>query len=261
MTSIAAITAGATVGTFTGLYPFLLMGAVLCRDRTDEHKVLKFQNIIAPGVYNQITDERLRFVTATAAIEIKRLCDSCANGTELTWDKLEKVMNECIVTERGDDSFVNKLETKSLEDLEGVEDKAGYLKLWFKDLIKQSDPDVYESMRLKDNEIDFVLDIVLKDVGVHGFFSLFASSCHAKADILDIGFIRFPTEAQPYVKLYRIRVSSRADGARVLFFGGSMEATVSVELTSRKYYPRLEMFKSLPSDFIQNNINTFEKHL
>jgi hypothetical protein len=170
-------------------------------------------------------------------------------------------MNECIMTERGDDSTVNKLETMSLEDLDNVENKVVYLKLWFRNLIKCSDPDVYESMRLKDDEIDSVLELVLKDVGVHGFFSLFGSSCHAQADIMDIGFLRFPTETHPYVKLYRIRVSSRADGSRILFFGGGMEASVSVELTSRKYYPRLDMFKTLPSDFIKNTINTFEKNL
>ena len=116
-------------------------------------------------------------------------------------------------------------------------------------------------MRLKGDEIDSVLDIVLKDVGVHGFLSLFASAVHAKKDILDIGFLRFPTDVQPYVKLYRIRVSSRADGARVLFFGGGMEASVSVELMSRKYYPRMDMFKEIPSDVIVSKNCIFEKAL
>ena len=258
MTSAGTLILGATFGTVVGLYPFMLLGSIVNRDRTDEHNVLEFQNIICPGVYNQITDDRLKFVTATAALEIKRMCDSCTN---ITWSQLEKVMNECVMVEKGDDSTINKLETKTLGDLEDVEDKVEYLKLWFKDLVKKADPDVYESMRLKGDEIDTVLDLVLKDVGVHGFLSLFASSIHAKKDIMDIGFLRFPSDDHPYVKLYRIRVSSRADGARILFFGGGMEASVSVELTSRKYYPRLDMFKSISSDIVTSKISTFEKAL
>jgi hypothetical protein len=253
-----AIASGAALGLVTGLYPFMILGALVNRDVTDEHTILEFQNIIAPGVYDQIKDERLRFVTATAALEIKRMCDS---NTNITWSQLEKVMNECVMVEKGDDSTVNKLETKTLNDLEDVEDKVGYLKLWFRDLVEKADPDVYESMRLKGDEIDSVLDIILKDVGVHGFLSLFASSIHAKKDILDIGFLRFPTDVQPYVKLYRIRVSSSADGVRVLFFGGGMEARVSVELTSRKYYPRMDMFKAISSDVIASKNRIFEKAL
>ena len=253
---VALGAAGIVAGVF--IYPLIIAGFIVNKSLSNRHKILDFQNIISPGEYNQIKDARLRFVTATAALEIKRMCES---RTDVTWVDLEKIMNECIMLEKGDDSTVNKMETKTLEDLEYVDDKSGYLKAWFGDLIKQADADVYEAMRLNGDEIDHVVNLALKDVNVHGFWSLFASSISAREDILDIGMIRFPTEEHPYVKLYRIRVSSRADGNRVLFFGGEMEACVSVELTSRKYYPRMDMFKTLSSDLISTNISTFEKTL
>jgi hypothetical protein len=238
--------------------PFAI-ASLVNTDRSDGHKVLEFQNIIAPEEYNKITDDRLRFVTATAALKIKRMCDS---STGVTWEQLEKVMNECVILERGGDSTVDKMETKTLKNLEDVDgDKSEYIKLWFRDLIRQADPDVYEAMRLNGCEIDRVIKLALKDVGVHDFWSLFANKIYAREDILDIGMIRFPTEEHPYMKLYRVRVSSRADGARILFFGGGMEACVSIELTSRKYYPRMDMFKTLPSDFVGTVISTFEKDL
>lgn len=236
----------------------IVAGAITNKDRTNGHKVLEFQNIIAPGEYDQITDDRLKLVTATAALGIRRMWDS---STDVTWERLEQVMNECVVLEKGVDSTVNKMETKTLKDLEGVDDKPAYLKEWFRDLIRQADSDVYEAMRLNDDQLDGVINLALKDVDVHGFWSVFASSVHARDDILDIGMIRFPTEEHPYVKLYRIRVSSRADGVRVLFFGGGMEASVSVEFTSREYHPRMEMFKTLTSEFISTNISTFERAL
>jgi len=251
-----------------GIFPFIIAGAIVNRERINDHKVLEFQNIIAPGEYNKIKDELLKFATATAALEIKKRCASCEN---ITWDNLEKIMNECVVLEKGRSSTVNEMKTKTLKDLEDVEDKVGYLKLWFRNLIERADSDVYDAMRLGSDEIDSVMSLVLKDVGVHGdfsvsgickgFLSLFANSIHAKKDILDIGMLRFPTEDRPYVKLYRIRLSSRADGDRVLFIGGDMKVSASVELTSRKYYPRLELIKNLSSDFVSTTVSTFEKGL
>jgi len=242
---------------------FMFVTSVACtvmdyKGTTYEHKVLEFQNIIAAGEYNKIVDERLRFVTAIAALEIRRMCDS---STNITWEQLEKVMNECVMLEKSDDSTVNKLESKTFSEIKDASDKVGYLKEWIRNLVLQADSDVYDAMRLTDDDLDSVLGLVLKDTGIHDGWTFFVNSHDIERDLLDIGMIRFPTDDRPYVKLYRILVRVRAKNRRILFLESGKHATTSVEFTSRKYYPRMDMFKSLSSDVVSTGISTFEKAL
>lgn len=245
---------------------FMFVTSVACiviesKGTTYEHKVLEFQNIIAPGEYNKIVDERLRFVTAIAALEIRRMCDSSTNSTNITWEQLEKVMNECIMLEKSDDSTVNKFESKTFSEIKDASDKVGYLKEWIRNLVLQADSDVYDAMRLTDDDLDSVLRLVLKDTGIHDGWTFFVNSHDIERDLLDIGMIRFPTDDRPYVKLYRILVRVRAKNSRILFLEGGKHATTSVEFTSRKYYPRMDMFKSLSSDVVSTSISAFETAL
>jgi hypothetical protein len=234
------------IALFAELFPSALLSMLVCDDKTDDL-----------SDYSQNMNERIKVVTSIAALGIKRLRDICTEGEELTWSQLEQTMNECPLIEKRDDCCINKLTTKTLYDIENVKDKADHLKVWFRDLIKQSDSDAYDAMRLEDKEIDFVLDIALKDIDMHRLLNLFVNSVHTKTDILNIRFIHFPTKTHPYLKLYRIRVSNHANETRILFFGsGNMEASVNVELTSRKYYPRMDMFKILSKDVIRQTSNT-----
>jgi hypothetical protein len=253
-----AVVIGLSAGTFIITLPLFVIG--YSGDMTDEHRILKFRDIVSPGTYDDLVDKRLKFVTAIAAMEIKHLCDS-NDATMLTWNHLEQIMNNCVILEKGDDSIVNVTKTLSLSDIENVENKRDHLKQWLWNVIQHADSDVYETTRLNDNEIDFILDVALKDVGVHGLFTLLCNSVHAYADILDIGFIRFPTSEFPYIKLYRIRISSRAEGTRTVFFSNGVDASMSVEVASRKYYPRMDLIDDVSTDIIEKSIMSFSDTL
>ena len=218
-----------TINAGTGAILLLLAGGIALvvklasgpKKGKKTRKVFEFNNkTVSKGEYNRDADNFLRFVTATVAEELKRLC---AAGNAVSWDDINNVLLQCPMLEIQESSKVFKTETRYVKDLKTT-DKNTEMRQWMYEVVKSADADVFDVARLHEAEFNDIINTSLGDIDNDD-------------EALDIGIIRFPTKVLPYVKVYRLLVSS-------------MIGHVSVEIHSVKYYPKIGVLSSIPAETV-----------
>jgi hypothetical protein len=220
---------------------------------TTAHNVLNFNNNVADTYeYNKDVDDHLKFIIANITLELRQTCDTT---DDVSWSTLESILNQCTGLRKDDNPDVNKIETKDLKDLKST-DKIAELKEWIHDIVQRTDKDILSVMRTNDVDFERVMTDSLNEMS-YGFLGFFWSKKRYENDVIDIGFIRFPTKKKPFVKLYRIRVVYLYNLTQ--FFGiGDMTKQVGVEINTRKYYPNDKVIDTFPSTSMINIITRFE---
>jgi len=224
----------------------------LTRDKktSAQKKVLPF-NTIPLGTYNKDIDTRLQFVTAIVALQLK---DLYASGEDISWEMMQSVLKQCLVLEEDE----NKIEARDTFTGDFSEDN---VKSWLYEFLNKHDSDVQNAARIHDAEITEVIDfIVNKSIERDTFLDYFSASETNSFDLIDIGMIRFPTEKNPYVKLYRLQLKGTYSGERLMVMKADKRA-ITASVNSRKYYPREELLQRFSQETIQSILIKFENTL
>jgi hypothetical protein len=217
-----------------------------------QKKVLPF-NTIPLGTYNKDIDTRLKFVTAIVALQLK---DLYASDEDISWEMMQTNLKQCLVLEEDE----NKIETR--DTFTGDFSEEDNVKSWLYGFLNKHDSDVHDAARIHDAEITEVIDfIVNKSVELDTFLDYFSASETNSFDLIDIGMIRFPTENNPYVKLYRLQLSGTFVGSKYMMIFDEKERAFTVSVNSRKYYPRDELLQRFSQETIQNVLMKFENML
>jgi hypothetical protein len=215
-----------------------------------QKKVLPF-NTIPLGTYNKDIDTHLKFVTAIVALQLK---DLYASGEDISWEMMQSALKQCLVLEEDE----NKIEARDTFTGDFSEDN---VKSWLYEFLDKHDSDVQNAARIHDAEITEVIDfIVNKSVERDTFLDYFSASETNSFDLIDIGMIRFPTEKNPYVKLYRLQLSGTFVGERLMWMKADKRA-ITASVNSRKYYPREELLQRFSQETIQSILIKFENTL
>ena len=211
-------------------------------------RVMPFNNT-SSGIYNKDIDDRLKFVTAAVSIQLRNLCDT---GGDVSWNALQATLLQCLVLEPDQNN------TDAQETFRGKFSEAD-VSTWFYDFVKKHDNDVFDAARIHGPEINEVIQFVGNNTVD---FHVFSKAVSSSSDLLDIGMIRFPTEKEPYVKLYRLQLRGTFAGSRfMMVFTSEEERTLTATVSSRKYYPRDELLQCIQSETIQKTLTTFEDML
>ena len=215
--------------------------------KNEKVHVLPFNNI-SMGVYNKDVDDRLRFLTATVAMELRNMCDK---DKPISWEAMQSVLSQCSVLEKYD-TDLHVIDTFA-DDFSDTT----HVKSWLYTLLKTKDMDVFNAARIHDTDINEVIDFV-KNSSTHNWMADHVSNSY---DLLDIGMIRFPTKTEPYVKLYRLQLSGLFSGSSFMMASRNINRSLSADVYSCKYHPRDDLLKLLAPDMVKNTLIKFEHML
>jgi hypothetical protein len=203
-----------------------------------ERKVLDFKYVKSSvkSYVEQIDEGVDKKMMRALACVVTDLVDKCKknNWERLAWNELESVLNLCCAFQKRDDSAINKIETTYIQ--KNIDKKT--LIKWVTDLIQKTDPEISDDTGLKDDALDSVLNVALDPFDFQNIVNLIVQETTRTAELLDVGIVRFPTKVNPFVKMYRIRITGGFYGHRILGITFRRVAYLSVEITSRKYYLR-----------------------
>ncbi|KAJ3561089.1 hypothetical protein NP233_g10409 [Leucocoprinus birnbaumii] len=207
-----------------------------------------FANINSESV--KALDEKLKFMIAGTmrALEKKRTDVQRA----LTWDEVISVLmqNSLIEPDDGKIDRADKLIKPSKVNafkFDGSPDAAivKEVETWFQKFI--NDPDVLGSTKIDIN----VLGKIVAQTGatVDSFETLFYKNEHHEKTLVDIGILRFPDEAHPYFKVYRIKLTAWSASARYLFVQED-QSGITGEFNARNFRPRASVIDRLKKETI-----------
>lgn len=216
----------------------------------EQTRVIPFTDAsVGMRTYDKNIDERLKFVTAAVSLQLQNVCSA---GGDISWDTLQAILAQCPVLEADQNS------TDAQETFQGAftEDN---MSSWFYDFVKKYDRDIFDASRIHAPEINEIIQFVAnQSTG----FCVFSKSVVSSSSLLDIGIIRFPTEQDPHVKLYRLQLRGTFSGSRfMMVFTSGEKRTLTATVNSRKYSPRDDLLQRIRSDTIRQAITSFEDML
>jgi hypothetical protein len=214
--------------------------------KNEQVRVLPFNNV-SMGVYNKDVDDRLRFLTATVAIELRNMCDS---DNPVSWETIQSVLVQCPVLEKDEKELyaVEKFDKDLSEES---------VNTWLYDFLKAKDADVCDAARIHEKEIKGIIAFV-QNSSTHHWMADHVSNSY---DLLDIGMIRFPTKTNPYIKLYRLQLSGLFSGSSFMTISHGTSRSLSASVYSCKYNPRDELLRRLAPGMVKNTLVKFEHML
>ena len=215
---------------------------------TEESHSMPFNDTYL-GIYNKDIDDRLKYITAAVSIQLRKLCDTA--GADMSWESLEAILAQCPVLEPDQDRVYGE------ETINGEFSEVD-VNTWLYDFINKHDSDVRDAARIHDQEICQVIKFV-GDQAVG--FNFFSKAVSKSTDLIDIGMIRFPTKTDPCVKLYRLQLRGTFVGERFMMIFTKEDRSLTASISSRKYYPRVELLQRIQPDVIKNTIEKFESML
>ena len=219
---------------------------------TENRRVMPFTET-SLGTYDKDIDEHLKFITASVSLQLRRLCD--IEGADMSWESLQAILAQCPVLEADKDRVYGE-ETFNGEFSETA------VSAWLYDFINTHDSDVLDASRIHNPEIRQVIQFV-GDQSVE--FNVFSKAVSKSTDLIDIGMIRFPTEKDPCVKLYRLQLKGQFSGKKfMMVFSSGETRSITASVSSQKYYPRdelLQRIQRIQPDTVKNALEKFESML
>lgn len=195
----------------------------------------------------KLMDEKLLILIAGTIRELQKI-----PSNELSWDKVISIFSQNSLMERVGNSEINKTD-KLIKDygtsafkFDGSPDAAivKEVKSWFINLLG-NDQDVVHDTKI---DIDMLAKIVASSGAlVDSFEALFYKKEYLEKTIVDIGILRFPDFENPFVKVYRIKLTAWSDCSRVFFMQEDKNG-ITGEFNSVKYKPRESVIAELKQE-------------
>jgi hypothetical protein len=221
--------------------------------RNEKVRILPFNNVskLAPTdlYYNKDVDDKLKFILATVAIELR---DKCTDGNSISWGDMQSILAQCPAVQKNPkEKEINETGTFVGEFSDTN------VKTWLYKFLKENDTDVFDVARIHDNEIKEVIDFI-QNCSTHHFW---ADDVFNSYDLLDIGMMRFPTKTEPYVKIYRLQLTGLFSGSSFMTASRNITRSISASVYSCKYLPRDDLLERLSPDMIKSTLVKFEHML
>ena len=236
-------------GVCTILAGYLVVSAIVRatseKQVTEKRRVTPFTET-SLGTYDKDIDEHLKLITAMVTFQLRKLCNT--EGADMSWESLQAILAQCPMLEADQDRVYGE-ETFNGEFSETA------VSTWLYDFINRHDSDVLDAARIHSSEINEVIKFVGdQSVG----FTLFSKDVSNSYDLIDIGMIRFPTKKDPFVKLYRLQLKGTFSGKRFMIFSSEENRSITVSMSSQKYYPRDELLQRMLPESVKNTLEKFE---
>ena len=211
----------------------------IAKPKSPAEKSVRSRMLLEKGTYNKDIDARLKFIAAEVSNTVKDVCDA---GGDISWDTLQGILLQHPVLQSG--------ETTHRQETFAGEFTEPKVKTWLHEFVTEYDTDVYDAVRIHDDEITEVIRFVANQ------------SVSNSASLLDIGMIRFPTKDNPYVKLYRIQLTGAFSGSsHIMPSGGDETRVLTATVDSCNYYPNDIVLQRINPEYVDKTIARFEDML
>ena len=212
-------------------------------------RVLPFHDVLSKDTYtyDKGIDNRLKFITADVSNKLK---DEYAARGDISWDTLQGFLLQNTALRHGEPVHAEKPFAGKFTEPE--------MKTWLDEFVKECDTEISDALRINDPQITEVIQFVAnQSVG----FSILPKSVSNSTSLLDIGMIRFPTKGTPYVNLYRFQLTGTFSGSRFMMVAGAEERTLTATVSSRKFFPNVDIWQRINSEYVDKTIARFEDTL
>lgn len=195
----------------------------------------------------KMMDEKLKILIAGTVRELQKI-----PSDQLSWDKVVSIFNQNSLMERMGNSEINKSD-KLIKDrgtsafkCDGSPDAAivKEVESWFINLLGN------DQYIVNDTKIDIKMlaDIVAASGAfVDSFEALFYKKEYHEKTVVDVGILRFPDIENPFVKVYRIKLTAWNDCSRY-FFVQDDKSGITGEFNAVKYKPRESVISRLKEE-------------
>ncbi|MEG4440520.1 hypothetical protein QUB47_01525 [Microcoleus sp. AT9_B5] len=195
----------------------------------------------------KMMDEKLKVLIAGTVRELQKV-----PSNNLSWEEVISIFNQNSLMERVGNSEISKTD-KLIKDygtsffkIDGSPDTSVVKEVesWFINLLG-NDQDIVDDTKI---DINMLADIVAASgASVDSFEALFGKKETHEKTLVDIGILRFPDFENPFVKVYRIKLTAWSDCSRVLFVQDDKNG-ITGEFNSIKYKPRESVISELKQE-------------
>jgi hypothetical protein len=206
----------------------------------------------------KMMDEKLKILIAGTVRELQKL-----PSDQLSWDKVVSIFNQNSLMERMGNSEINKSD-KLIKDrgtsafkFDGSPDAAivKEVEAWFINLLG-NDQDIVNDTKI---DIKMLADIVAASgASVDSFEALFYKKEYHEKTVVDIGILRFPDIENPFVKVYRIKLTAWNDCSRYVFIQED-KSGITGEFNAVKFKPRESVISGLKEETKKKGIAEAEQ--
>ncbi|RXW14270.1 hypothetical protein EST38_g11586 [Candolleomyces aberdarensis] len=186
--------------------------------------------------------------------ELTRLIDG---GQELTLDTIESTFNN--------NPFLEHVRDKDVDSKRDplIKCNDSFTKLWDSDISsKQSDKLVSDWVyRLigNDEAVRRVIEISIEEIQKIVSHTGSDANSSLEKTFLDVGVLRFPDIANPYIRVYHIQLTAWAECRKVYIYARRNSNGVDGEYHMREYKPREKVIEGLAKDLQMIAISEGEK--
>lgn len=195
----------------------------------------------------KMMDEKLKVLISGTVRALKAIPKD-----QLSWEKVQSVFSQNPLMERVGNSEIRRSDKiiknrgVSAFKFDGSPDAAivREIKSWFIKLV-DNDQDI-----LSDTDINIVeLAELVAESGalVDSFEAVFYKKEYLEKTVIDVGVIRFPDIDNPFVKVYRIKLTAWSDCQRVLFVQED-KSGITGEFNSVNFRPRASVIDGLKEE-------------
>ncbi|MEO1377367.1 MAG: hypothetical protein AAFW70_24420 [Cyanobacteria bacterium J06635_10] len=132
------------------------------------------------------------------------------------------------------------------------------LKTWFKGVITELNPKIYDNSELVQNGVIDKLAKIANETGarVNDFGSFFHGTDSHREKVLEISVVRFPNKTQPHILLYRLEVQAWFASSRILFVEEN-QAGFEVDVQQMKF----ELNPKIADAISEEHVHKFKEKL
>ena len=176
-------------------------------------------------------------------------------GNALTWEKIVNTVEQdpLLVAREGGELTVSDSKTTSSGWTLGGNGSADpvlslEIETWIHNKIGNKDlRDTVGSDRIK-----AVADLYAESgASLDSFAHLFANNADEEKTLFDVGILRFPDFTHPFLRLFRVLIRVTRHDQRV-FFVQSDTSTITIDVHSKEYVPRAEIFEKMAKKTIED---------
>lgn len=219
------------------------------RDVTSEVIPVRCNLAASFGTLNKesvkMMDEKLKILIAGTVRSLQMTND-------LSWQNVVSIFNQNSLMEKIAQSEINKSD-QLIKDrgtgafrFDGSPDAAIVKEVdaWFVNLIG-NDQDIIQDTKI---DIKLLANIVAASgAGIDSFEAFFFKKEYHEKTVVDVGILRFPDIENPFVKVYRIKLTAWSDCTRVLFVQKDISG-ITGQFNAMKYKPREAVMEGLKEE-------------
>jgi hypothetical protein len=198
----------------------------------------------------RLMDDNLKIVLAITANELKNMV---GKSKVPEWTDVVSTMRQNIMFSKCEDTSKYGIRTYSRDSFDfckfnGDPDEKTVqdVREWFVELLDDIDPELKSLVGVLQNDTFTMLANIVASTGSHvsSISTAIRRSDHEEFTLADIGLVRYPSYANPKVKIFRLKLKSWRHCQRILAFESNKNG-LTAEVDSQEYAPREDVIKRM----------------